>query len=142
METPKSAGHWSWIIAALVASVFLTAIFWMGWRFSNIPAERYLTLVVLIAAGALGWILGVILSPDSKTEARNFSSFGKSVSLFVSGYLVSKIDVLVTALFDPQILLNATDHLAAYRLVGALATLALVTMLTYNVRVYGLTVGE
>lgn len=142
MEVPKPAGHWSWIITAIVAPVLLIAVFCMGWCLSEIPQERYVTSAVLIAAIAFGWAFGMVLSPDSKTEAKNFSTLGKSVSLFISGYLVSKIDGLVTGVFDPQVLLHATEHLAAYRLIGAIASLTLTAILTYIVRVYALTVGE
>ncbi|MFH2045488.1 MAG: hypothetical protein ABIK92_10125 [Pseudomonadota bacterium] len=142
MEVFKSGRHSSWIITAIVAPALLVVLFWMGWRLSDIPQERYLTSAILIAACALGWVLGMVLSPDSKTEAKNFSTVGKGVSLFVSGYLVSKIDGLVTAVFEPHVLLHATEHLAAYRLIGAIASLTLTAILTYIVRVYALTVGE
>jgi len=142
MEVFKSERHWSWIITVIVALALLGALFLMGWRLSDIPQERYLTLAILIAACTLGWVLGMVLSPDSKTETKNFFTIGKGVSLFVSGYLVSKIDGLVTAVFEPQLLLHATEHLAAYRLIGAIASLTLAAILTYIVRIYALTVGE
>jgi hypothetical protein len=142
MEVFKSERHSSWIITAIVIPALLVALFWMGWSLSDMLQERYLTLVILIGACALGWVLGMVLSPDSKTEAKNFYTAGKGVSLFVSGYLVSKIDGLVTAVFEPQVLLRTTEHLAAYRLIGAIASLILTAILIYIVRVYAFTVGE
>jgi hypothetical protein len=82
------------------------------------------------------------LSPDSKTEAHNFSTLGKNVSLFISGYLISKIDGVIAGIFDAKMLLDAASHLAVFRLIGAFAAFILATILTYVIRIYALEAGE
>jgi len=84
----------------------------------------------------------MVLSPDTKTEEKKFLDVWKGISLFVSGYLISKIDPLIEALFKPEVIMNATDHLVAYRLVACFATVVIMTLLTYVLRVYAFTVGE
>lgn len=134
-------GHWSWIIATFIAIPLMICIFVFGWDISDNIAERYLTIVIFIASGSIGWFVGMILSPDSLSEEKRFSTFSKNISLFISGYMVSKIDRLVDALFQPDIIFSS-NRLAGYRFVGALSMLILAALLTYLLRVYAFTIGD
>jgi hypothetical protein len=59
------------------------------------PAElspRQLNLVILIAGGLIGWVVGMLITPVSPKDQVIFSETGKALSTFVTGYLVAKID--------------------------------------------------
>jgi xanthosine utilization system XapX-like protein len=59
------------------------------------PADlspRQLNLVILIAGGLVGWVVGMLITPVSPKEPAIFSETGKALSTFVAGYLVAKID--------------------------------------------------
>jgi hypothetical protein len=55
-------------------------------------SPRQLNLVILIAGGLVGWIVGMLITPVSPKEQAVFSDAGKALSAFVTGYLVAKID--------------------------------------------------
>lgn len=142
IEVSKTSAHWSWTIAVIFVLPLLGAIAALGWRLSEAPQERYVTCVILIASVAVGWVVGMVLSPDSRTELNNFSALGKSISVFLTGYLAAKVDGVITGIFDPAVLLHATDRLPAYRMLGAIAAFILSALLVYVVRVYAFTVGS
>ena len=131
--------HWSWVIGAAISIPSIIVIFSFGWMFSDNTNDRYLTSVILAVGGSIGWVVGMMLSPDSLTEKRAFSSISKNISLFVSGYMVSKADKLVDAILKPDFLLSG-NHLASYRLFGFFCILILSALLTYLLRVYAFTV--
>jgi hypothetical protein len=55
----------------------------------------------LALTGALtGWFAGILATPLSKKEGQRFNELAKVISGFVSGYLLSKVDPLVGALFQ------------------------------------------
>lgn len=84
---------------------------WIGFSFAGLcvlgiiyaalamkaPADvspRQLNLVILIAGGLVGWVVGMLITPISPKEQAVFSDAGKALSTFVAGYLVAKIDRL------------------------------------------------
>ena len=139
---PKQTQHWSWVIAAGIATLLLGWLLRLGWLFSSNPDDKYLTMALLIGCGATGWVVGTALSPDSTTEARKMSAVWKGISLFASGYLISKVDRLIAAILLPDLILHPTEHLAAFRFVAGVSSVFLSAIMTYMVRIYGLTVGE
>ena len=84
----------------------------------------------------------MILSPDSRIEQREFSGLWKGISLFISGYLVSKVDPLVDALLKPDAVLSLHDGTHIYRILACIAVTLLTAILTYVVRVYAFGPGE
>jgi hypothetical protein len=62
---------------------------------SKTPADlspRQLNLVILIAGGLVGWVVGMLITPVSPKDPVVFSDTGRALSTFVAGYLVAKID--------------------------------------------------
>ena len=55
-------------------------------------SPRQLNLVILIAGGLVGWVVGMLITPVSPKEQAIFSETGRALSTFVAGYLVAKID--------------------------------------------------
>lgn len=54
--------------------------------------------LLALAGGVAGWAVGIIIVPFNPDEKRTFSEVTKVVSGFITGYLLSKIDPLVTVL--------------------------------------------
>jgi hypothetical protein len=52
-----------------------------------------LAVLSAVLGTSLGWLFGTLLSPY-ESEALRFESFGKVVSAFVSGFLLSKVDAI------------------------------------------------
>lgn len=140
--TPKSTYHPSWKIAVGIAAPMLTMLGILGWFIAPTREDAYLNAVFLITFSGIGWAGGMIFSPDSGHEAKKFSGLWKGISLFVSGYLLSKIDPLVEAVLKPEVILNLHSGVHTYRMLVAISATTLTAILTYVIRVYALTVGE
>ena len=142
MAPVKREPHDSWKIGLAVAATFLTALVVFGWLIAPKKEDAYFTTALIIASTSIGWAVGTMLSPDSRTEEKKFLNIWKGVSLFASGYLISKADPLIEAFFSPVVLIHGVDYLISYRLVACLASVILMTLLTYILRVYAFTVGD
>jgi hypothetical protein len=140
--TPKRDYHPSWKIAVAVAGPMLVAIGVLGWLIAPSKEDAYLNAVFTITFSAVGWAGGMIVSPGSTIEEKKFTNLWKGISLFVSGYLVSKIDPLVAALLKPEIVLGAHDNVHTYRLFACPAVMIVTAILTYVIRVYTLTTSD
>ena len=58
---------------------------------ANASAKSVNRLVALLG-GLCGWILGMLFTPYSELEAKQFVAVSTVVSVFLSGYVVSKLD--------------------------------------------------
>jgi len=58
----------------------------------------FFNFAVCIFGAILGWITGIVISPYDGEEKNRFASVGQTVSAFLSGYFISKLDQPVTAL--------------------------------------------
>ena len=100
------------------------------------PADvspRQLNLVILIAGGLVGWVVGMLITPVSPKEQAVFSDTGRALSTFVAGYLVAKID----RIFD--IAMRKDDNvngLFVGRLLMFVSTFALGVLATFVWRSY------
>jgi hypothetical protein len=82
---------------------------WIGFAFAGLcvlgilyaalatktPADlspRQLNLVIIIAGGLVGWVVGMLITPISPKDQAVFSDTGRALSTFVAGYLVAKLD--------------------------------------------------
>lgn len=134
--------HPSWKVAVSIAAPLLFATGILGCLIAPTRADAYLNSELVIAFSAVGWAVGMIISPDSTLEEKKFSSIWKGISLFLSGYLVSKIDPLVEALLKPETISHLSNPLMAYRLLAAVAAVIFTAILTYAVRAYAFTADE
>ncbi len=112
MASMRLEYHWSWIIAVLIVALGLGAIALIGWHIAPTKSDWYINAMIIIACSSIGWAIGMILSPDSKVEQKKFNGIWKGVSLFASGYLVSKIDPLVEAATKTDAIKSFTEPLA------------------------------
>ena len=98
-----------------------------------VPEDHIINLAILLTSIAFGWLLGTFTSPDSPDEETRFSRYGTAIKAFVSGYLISKCDKLVTAILDPDSLFK---QLPLFRFLLCLSGLLVATMVTYILREY------
>jgi hypothetical protein len=142
MTPIKQTYHPSWKVAVAVAAPLLVASGVLGFFIAPTSTDAYLNGALVIACSSVGWAFGMILSPDSTLEEKKFSTLWKGISLFISGYLVSKIDPLLDSALKPEAVSHLLEPLAAYRILAALTAIILTAILTYVVRVYAFSVGE
>lgn len=138
----RRAYHPSWKVAVSIATPLLIATGILGCLIAPTQADAYLNSELVIAFSAVGWAVGMIISPDSAMEEKKFSGIWKGISLFLSGYLVSKIDPLVETLLKPETVGHLSNPLVAYRLLAAVAAVIFAAILTYAVRAYAFTTAE
>src|SRR4051812_45046385 len=90
-----SGGDWTDIATALaVATAMYGGLLWFA---LNYPSG-YSTVVILsgLLGTALGWAVGLLLSPYNEAERSAFGELAKLVYGFISGYALSKLDPLIT----------------------------------------------
>ena len=56
------------------------------------PAWRTAELLICMSSAAVGWFVGILMSPQTTAQSQNFSAYGKGILTFFSGIVVAKID--------------------------------------------------
>src|SRR5437867_3317890 len=115
------------VAVAILASLVLFARYYaLGGNLSG-----WILFLCGVLGAALGWTVGVLISPYGDGEKEAFASIGKLVYGFLTGYVVSKLDPLITALLRPEALTsgNTAAHLPLFgAAVGLAAFLASATV--------------
>jgi len=93
-----------------------------------------LNLLIVVLGLALGWLLGILLSPYSETEEKKFTEYAKAFGVFASGYLVGKVDKVIEALFQPDFII---DSVHGFRVMSFLAAVIISLVFTFIFRRYG-----
>lgn len=81
-------------LAAIITGLIIIILcFFLG---DNLEDYFYNVLITILGM-LLGWALGMFFAPYDKTETDKFTAIGQSISAFVSGYVVSKLDRFLEA---------------------------------------------
>jgi hypothetical protein len=115
---------------SLIVSIILV---FLCFKMVATPQDGYLNLAIVLASVCVGWLLGTFVSPESSSEQTRFTTYGKAVSAFVSGYLVSKLDKVVEMILSPETL---AVPVAAFRLTASVAAVVSALLVTYIMRAY------
>jgi hypothetical protein len=109
--------------ALLIPTIYFAAA---SEAFAQTPADRALNIMLIAIGCALGWIVGILVSPAAN-EKEKFKWFTKAaIGLFASGYAAGRADKLLDRLLDPSVSLSP---LSAFRCtVFAVALMASATM--------------
>jgi hypothetical protein len=115
--------------AALLGLTILILAFYVG-----APAAVPLNIGVIALGTALGWLLGLVISPYSKGEKDRFAGYASAFGVFASGYLAAKADKLLEKIFDPEFLL---DSVHGFRTLAFITAVILGLVVTFVFREYG-----
>jgi len=98
----------------------------------NIP-EFALTVAIGATGLAVGWVIGLLASPYEAAETKRFAALTTAVTSFVSGYVLSKLDPVITAALKPETAL-AADRISLLRILafGCSVLVGGVTMYSYR----------
>ncbi|MGH8610057.1 MAG: hypothetical protein ACREX9_22405 [Gammaproteobacteria bacterium] len=91
LDAETAVGFGKILIGFFLSGIATIILFLSAWYLGG---NRAINFSVVVFGGVAGWILGILLSPKSKGEATQFSEYGKAISMFISGFLVAKIDIL------------------------------------------------
>jgi hypothetical protein len=78
-------GPWLGYALAVIAAA---ALVWASFEFAS--ADSRLNVVLLVAGGLIGWVVGILLTPSAARDS--FPIWGIAVVAFAGGYLVAKFD--------------------------------------------------
>jgi len=56
--------------------------------------DVWLNYALLFFGSLVGWVAGILATPDDPDQKRMFTAYAKAISLFVSGFIVAKVDRL------------------------------------------------
>jgi hypothetical protein len=122
------------VLAFLALSIAVTP--------SGEPHAALLNVSVVLLAIAVGWLLGVLISPYNKDEQQRFSEYARAFGVFISGYLIAKVDKILEKVLDPVALFEPTRQ---FRFLSFLTVCIVATLVTFIGRSYeidGLDEGE
>lgn len=120
----STGGKSDLIIAMAIVLVF--AITWLLFAFTY----RCGTLLhILILSGtvssALGWAVGIAISPYNSSERSSFDHISKIVYGFLSGYILSKVDDTISNIFRFESITKISEEclvILAYSIASFLVT--------------------
>jgi len=84
---------------------------------------------------AAGWATGFLLAPY-QSEQQRFKEYVKFISVFISGYLVSKLDKLFDLWFDPEHGPLLLHSIIAHRILICFTSFMMAAVTTYVARKY------
>lgn len=120
--------------ATTIAVLFGLSLIYLSFTTSTVVESSTLNVLVAITGMMLGWVIGVVITPYSTNEKSRFAVYARAFSVFLSGYLVGKIDAGVTALFNPD--LWANHAFLAFRVLLFVSSLLVGILIAFMYRQY------
>lgn len=131
---------------AFFGLIFAIILWFACFRLADDKITGWFNLIVCLLGVALGWLVGTALSPYDTIEHSVFSTVAKTVSLFVSGYLISKLDQPLNAVigkFTSSINSNPDglnaykpSRINAFRVIAFAVSLVCASIVVYSSRAY------
>lgn len=91
--------------------------------------------LLIVALGlSLGWLSGILLSPYSDEEGKKFTQYAKAFGVFVSGYLIGKIDKVIEKMLEPAFILDSVN---GFRIMAFVASVIIALVVAFAFRRYG-----
>jgi hypothetical protein len=105
---------WAVISADLLVAAFLVVLSFLAWRIGSTDSDRTANFLVVALGVAVGWAVGFLAAPVAKPDPERFAAFGKILSAFLTGYVVSKLGRFMEAAFftDDGLSSRAWERLA------------------------------
>jgi hypothetical protein len=117
-------------VSAICSGMLILVIVCLLWKWQD-----DLAVLCTVLGTAIGWLVGTLISPYG-SEARQFETFGKVISAFVTGFLLSKIDTIFTLLSRDDYHNLITNPHVVRRFLVAVTSCLLAMMVTFIARQY------
>jgi len=122
-------------------TILTLAVAPIGWTITGVLAyfvspalsDYATTLLIQMCGIALGWLTAFLASPRDDDEKAAFSLLTKTLSAFVSGYLLSKLEPVIRGVLNSGL---AENPISATRLLIFVSAFALAFMNGYSYRLY------
>jgi len=95
--------------------------------------ERNIQILICILGGAIGWCIGLYVTPTSEGEKQQLSEFGKAFLTLVSGFGLGKITEIKQAV---SLWLPADDKISGLRILLFLSMIIIGALFTYVSRLF------
>ena len=120
-------------LAVAAASVMDLSLFVCCFFIGSQTSGYALNVSILVLGSSFGWLGGTFISPYTEKEQTEFAGYVKALSVFLSGYLVAKINDIVGTVFSPAFLASPE---AAFRMILSLAANTVALVFTFLMRRY------
>jgi hypothetical protein len=98
-----SANYWTVTSTNSVCVSILLFLIYLAYKLGQNDQDKLANVLILLIGALSGWLVGMFFSPYSAKESERFASIGQTISAFISGYLVSKLDrFFEKTLYDEQ----------------------------------------
>ena len=96
------------VASLLVGFVVFVVVLWIARTVHQELDDQGFAQTVLIGVGgwALGWLVGFLISPSTSREIKEFSQAASTISAFVFGFVLAKLEPSLTPLFENGRLIN------------------------------------
>ena len=125
--------NWKQEATSLFAGILILTLVILAFRVKEKEEDKWINLAVIVLGLSVGWLLGFYTAPYNKHEATEFKELATAVSVFLSGYLVAKVDGLITKILSPE---QVMRPVAGFRVIAAFSSLVLSLIVTYVGRAY------
>ena len=106
---------WTIITSNFYVFAFAIFVFWLAYRLGQDTKTYIINWLVCLLGALIGWILGILASPYDTNESQKFLTIGQSISVFLSGYVISKLDRFFEAsLYQPDKAINKDSWIKDY----------------------------
>jgi hypothetical protein len=123
---------WPNFSIAVMSTVVDGVCIFYAFRVGN-SEDHPINLLFIVLALALGVTLGLMITPVSGEERAAFADYAKYVATFASGYLISKIDPLITAVVRPDAALMPVN---SFRILAFVSCFIFAVVSVYVIRSY------
>jgi len=122
------------IIALGFTGAFLVVpLLWVAWVVAGRDERVFaINIAIMIGGLAVGWVFGILISP-LRGEQDQFQQYARAVAVFFSGYLLAKVDPIITELLKPT---EVLAPLAAFRLLSFVVCFIVFMLLAFGWRRY------
>ncbi len=120
------------IIASSAVIVLYVGALRLAFRFQEKSHDLPINLALMLVGTCVGWLAGILVTPYEGQETQ-FSKYAAGLGLFVSGYLVSKVDAAIVHVLKPEVLFTP---IIGFRVLLTIGSIALALVLASSIRFY------
>jgi len=127
----KSSGILLAFIFFIVSELLLL---FFSYLVGSTSQEYSLNWTVIIVGAATGWMVAVLLSPDTSSQGKRLKRGAAALSALASGYIIGKGEDSIKQLLKPEFLFTP---LVGFRVLAFVASFSVSLILVFVRREYG-----